>query len=226
MSNAILILGESGSGKSRSIKNLPPKKTFIINVIGKDLPFRGWKNNYSIIKEDKSGNYFSSDNPAAIIQVMDFIDKERPDIEYIIIDDYVYSMSHEFMRRINETGFQKYNDIGEKAWKVIEKSKTLRGNLNVAILSHSEEFIDSNGVRRQKAKTIGKLVDNIINLEGMFTVVLYTDVEKIEDKMRHGFLTKNNGSNTAKAPDEMFEADVIPNDLKFVFDKIDEYNLS
>jgi hypothetical protein len=226
MSNAILVIGESGTGKSTSIESLPPEKTFIINCIGKDLPFKGWKSKYNAVtKDNPKGNYFASDNPAQITRCLTEISNNRPDIEYIIIDDYIYTMSNEFMRRSSEKGFEKFSEIGFKAWSIVETAKNLRPNLNVAFLTHSEEFTDAAGIRKQKVRTIGKLIDEKVNLEGMFTIVLYTVVNRQQDITTYGFLTKNNGYNTGKTPRGMFEEDIIPNNLKFVFDKIDEYNL-
>lgn len=226
MSNAILVIGESGTGKSTSVETLPSEKTFIINCIGKDLPFKGWKSKYvPITKENPKGNYFASDNPAHIIKCLTDVSNNRPDIEYIIIDDYIYTMSNEFMRRSSEKGFDKFSDIGFKAWSIVETAKNLRAGLNVAFLTHSEEFTDAAGVRKQKVRTIGKLIDEKVNLEGMFTVVLYTTVVRTQDTTTYGFLTRNNGYNTGKTPKGMFNDEVIPNSLKLVFDKIDEYNL-
>lgn len=223
MSDAILIIGESGTGKSTAIKTLPPEKTVILNCLGKPLPFKGWKGMYKEMK-DGQGNYFASDNPAVIIQTLQFISENRKDIEYIVIDDYIYTMVNEYMRRAEEKSYEKFTEIGKKAWQLAEVAKSLRDDISVAILTHSEEVTDASGVRKTKVKTVGKLVDNVVNLEGMFTVVLYTDVKKTSEGMEYGFLTKNSGTNTGKSPDGMFEEDKIPNDLKFVFEQMDKYN--
>lgn len=223
MSNAILVIGESGSGKSTAIRALPPEKTFIVNCLGKPLPFQGWKGKYQPLGEDGKGNYLSTDKTVTIVKTLEFISEKRPDIEYVIIDDYIYTMVNEFMRRANEKTYDKFTDIGQKAWMLVEKAKSLRDNLNVAVLTHVEDNMDATGVKKQKAKTVGKLVDNIVNLEGMFTVVLYTDVEEKDGKNEYGFLTQTDGRNTCKSPDGMFKDKKIPNDLKVVFDQIEKY---
>ena len=88
MANGILVLGKSGSGKSTSIRNLDPTTTFIINVVNKPLPFKGWKNNYTkFSKENPKGNMISTDNVIQIQKGLNFIDKERPDVKVVIIDD-------------------------------------------------------------------------------------------------------------------------------------------
>jgi septin family protein len=223
MSNAVLVIGKSGTGKSASMRNLPKEKTFVINVAKKPLPFKGWKGDFTPFnKENPKGNYLATDNTAEIIKVLNYIGENRSDIEYVVIDDYQYTMAYEYMRRIDETGFKKFNDIGQKAWQLIEKANNLRENLNVAILTHEEETVDSNGVKSLKAKTIGKMVDNVITLEGMFTNVLYTSVSKKEDEVLYEFIT--NAYHTAKSPEGMFD-EREPNDLKVIFEKIDKYNL-
>lgn len=223
MSNAILIVGESGSGKSTSVRALPKDKTFIVNCLGKPLPFKGWIKDYKPLDENGKGNYLATDNTVTIVKTLDYIDKNRQDIEYIIIDDYIYTMSNEFMRRVNEKSYDKFSEIGQKAWMLVEKAKSLRQNLNVAVLTHVEDNTDASGVKKLKAKTVGRLVDNIVNLEGMFTVVLYTDVEEKDGVNNYGFMTQTDGRNTCKSPDGMFAEKKIPNDLQFVFDKMNEY---
>jgi hypothetical protein len=224
MSNAILVIGDSGTGKSTAIRTLPPEKTFVINCYGKELPFKGWKKGYKPIV-DGEGNYLDTDNTVVIVKTLQYISDNRPDIEYVIIDDYIYTMVNEFMRRAGEKTFDKFTDIGQKAWMLVDKAKSLRDNLNVAVLTHVDSVTDATGMKMRRAKTVGKLVDNIVNLEGMFTCVLFTDVQEKDGKMEYGFLTQNDGSNTGKTPMGMFEENKIPNDLKFVFEKIDKYNL-
>lgn len=225
MSNAIMVIGESGTGKTTSLETLDPTKTFIINVAKKPLPFKGWMKNYKELGKDGKGNYLATDNSAKIIEALKFIDDKRSDIEYVIIDDMQYTMANEYMRRINETGFKKFSEIGQKLFMLVDTAKNLRDNLNVAFLTHSESNTDASGTVKYKAKTIGKLVDNVVTLEGLFTVVLYTELENATDGVKYWFLTQNSGSNTGKSPRGMFKDKKINNDLKFVFDKIDEYNI-
>lgn len=223
MANTIFVIGESGTGKSTSIESLPSEQTFILNVINKELPFRGWKDKYKPLDKNKEGNYYSSDNSKNLEKTLEWISNNRPDIKYIIIDDYVYTMSNEFMKRADEAGFKKFTEIGVNAWKLVNTAKSLREDLNIAFLTHSEEYMDINGIRKQKIKTVGKLVDEKVNLEGMVTCVLYTDVESTTEGNKYFFLTENR-NNTGKTPKGMFEEAKIPNDLKLVFDKIEEYN--
>lgn len=223
MANVVLVIGESGTGKTTSLETLPPEKTFIILVEKEELPFRGWKKNYKPLDAEGKGNYFKSDKHDDIIKILKYVSDKRSDIEYLIVDDFIYTMVNEYMRRSNEKSFDKFTEIAVKAHKVVQTAKSLRENLNVAILTHSEEYMDSSGIRKQKIKTIGKLLDNQVNLEGMLTTVLYTDVENTPEGNKYSFLTQNK-NNSGKTPKGMFEDLKIPNDLKLVFDTITKYN--
>jgi hypothetical protein len=224
MATEVLIVGNSGTGKSSSVETLNPKETFIINIGRKPLPFSGWKSKYvPLSKENPQGNYHATDVSGEIINTLRYISEKRPDIKQVIIDDYQYSMANEYMRRASETGFKKFTDIGFNAWNLISEVKKMREDLIVFFLTHAETDYDAAGNKIVKAKTIGKLLDNTITLEGMFTVVLFTNVEKKESELIYSFTTQNDGTNTCKSPKGMFSSYKIPNDLKLVTDCIREY---
>lgn len=157
--SSIAIVGKSGTGKSSSINEIPqlgikgltPNETVIINVAGKDLPFRGWKNLY---KGDiqQGGNYIETSDSALITKVINFISSNRPDIKNIIIDDAQYIMAFEFMRRAKETGYNKFSDIGVGISNVISAARTCRKDLKVFFLWHPEQDKET-GFRM---KTVGK----------------------------------------------------------------------
>lgn len=222
MSNAVLIIGESGRGKSSSGEFLDSKETFWINTIGKDLPFKGWKSKYKSIGEDKEkGNYLSSYNASVIINTLIHISKNRPDIKNIIIDDFQYVLSYEFMSRTKEKGYDKFNDIGSNGFNILNTSKALRDDITTIVLAHSET--DNQGVTRMKL--IGKMLSEKITPEGLFTVVLEADMIKDDkEQIQHVFKTKSDGNSVVKSPRGMFETDNIPNDLKLVIDSIKKYN--
>lgn len=212
MANATLIMGESGTGKSTSIRNLDHKETYIINVLNKPLPFKGFSKKYTA---GKGGNYYASDNAERILKCIYHVSNERPEIKNLIIDDFQYIMGNEFMRKARERGYDKFTDIGQSAWKVINECTMSRPDLYCFILSHTET--DNQG--RSKCKTIGKMLDNVITIEGMFTVVLHSLVVDGEYK----FLTQNNGINIAKSPMGMFDRDLIDNDLLSIKQVMTEY---
>ena len=218
------IVGESGTGKSTACRGLDPKKTAIINCVGKPLPIKGWKNNYTEFK-GATGNYFSSDKTSDILKFMQTVSDTRPEITNLVIDDWQYTMSNEFMRRSNEKGFEKFTEIGKNAWSMLNMGKSLRDDLKVFILTHSDTVPGEFGSKPTiKIKTIGKLLDDKINPAGLFTVLLFTDIHtKDNGEVEYRFVTNNDGTYPAKSPMDMFSTKYIPNDLGLVVTKIEEY---
>lgn len=210
-----LIMGDSGTGKSTSIRTLDSKETVIINVLNKPLPFKGYKNNYKNGIKD-GGNYFSTDNADHIILSLKYISENRPEIKNIIIDDFQYIMANEYMRRAKERGYDKFTDIACNAWKVIKESSELRDDLFVFVLTHTET--DQFG--KVRSKTIGKMIDSTIVFEGMFVCVLHSTVTD----NNYEFLTQNNGNYIAKSPMGMFSMLSIPNDLQSIKEKMIKYS--
>lgn len=224
MSNTVLIIGETGTGKSSSIENLNPKETFIINVLNKSLPFRNWKANYV---QKQGGNYGVSDKPEVIVTLLENLSTHRKDIKNIIIDDFQYTMSNELMRRSRDKVkgnqvFEKFIDIGYGSYIISEQINKMREDINVFILSHSSK--DDDGFSR--LKTVGKMTDNQVSIEGRCRIVLHTYVDPLEDdpRKKYKFINKNNGTVLAKSPYGMFDEIMIPNDLNYVVKKIAEFD--
>lgn len=217
MSNTVLVIGQSGSGKSTSLRNLDPKSTFIINVLDKPLPFRGFKKAYQpITKENKMGNYYSTHDWAMVVRCIEMVNKERPDITSLIIDDWQYILSYEFIKRASEKGFDKFSDMANHGWSTMNSCTTgNRNSLTTFILAHSD--IDQNG--RAKLKTIGKMLDEKITLEGLFTTVLHSKIVDGEYK----FQTQDDGNYLAKSPMGMFDEFLIDNDLLLVKKAVESY---
>lgn len=222
--NAILIVGEAGSGKSSSIDALPPEQTFIINVSSKPLPFRGWRNNYSeLTKENPKGNLVYTDNADAIVKTMEYVSTERPEIKYLIVDDSQYVAANEYMRRVNDKGFDKFTQIALGIFKLPTAVKKLRSDLFVFFMNHSETIQDSEGIMKVKAKTLGKMIDNTITYEGLFSIVLFTYKKATKAGIEYGFTTNGDPGSTAKSPRGMFEENEIPNDLMVVANAVKRY---
>jgi hypothetical protein len=216
MSNTSIIMGESGTGKSTSIRNLDPKETFIINVLNKPLPFRGYKKTYVTVSADAmTGNYYASDNYDHIRLVIGKINLKRPEIKTLIIDDFQYLMAHEFMARAKERGYDKFSEIGQHAHDLLKFLPTLRDDLDIFILTHSEP----NESGKMKIKTIGKMLDEKITIEGMYAMVLQTELMN----GTYHFITQGDARHIAKSPMGMFEDRNIPNDLYFVKQKMNAY---
>jgi len=209
MSIVTMILGESGTGKSTSLRNLNPNETLLIQTIAKPLPFRdaGWQR---FNAQTRQGNIFHTDQSAEIINLM-----QRTRRPIIVIDDFQYIMANEFMRSIDKKGYEKFSEIGRHTWDILNAATALSEKKRVYILSHTE----TSETGRTKIKTIGKLLDDKITLEGMVTIVLRTVVRDGQ----YYFATRNNGSDTTKTPMGLFEADLIENDLAAVDAAITRY---
>lgn len=226
--SAIVIVGKSGTGKSTSysqipdigIKGLNPKETVVINVSGKDLPFKQWKKAYAgNIKE--GGNYFEDSDPVKITNVIKYVSSDRADIKNIIIDDAQYIMAFEFMRRAKESGYTKFADIGVNISKIIEAARLARKGLKVFFIWHPE----NDGEGGLKMKTVGNMVDAYLTLEGLFTTILYSKVSRgTDNKLVYQFVTNHDGQYPARSPVGMFKDLYIANDLGLVADLIDEFN--
>lgn len=198
MSIATLILGNSGSGKSTSLRNLDPEKTLLIQCLRKPLPFRaeGWK-----VRKDKTGgNIFQSDDPASIEKAM-----RLSEHEIVVIDDYQAVMVNQLLSRTGETGYKKFEDIGKAAWDIFNAAGQLADHRRVYILAHTQT--DEFGNVRMK--TVGKMVDSTLVPEGYFTIVLRTQVTNGV----YQFSTQTNGQDCCKSPIGMFPDTLIDNDL-------------
>lgn len=225
MANLIAIVGNSGSGKSTSFRTLDPKETFIINIASKPLPFKGWRTNYmSWDKEHPNGNFVNTSSVETIGKILQYINSKRTEIKNVIIDDSQYIMSFEAMDRAKEKGFEKFTDIAQKFYSILKTGVLMRDDLNVIVSCHSEN-VGTADEPQLKIKTIGKMIDNVITVEGLFTYVLFTEIAKDdENKVRYSFITHSDGTNTAKTPFGCFDEDRIPNDMQLVLDAINEFN--
>lgn len=221
MSKLVGVAGPSGHGKSTSIRNLNPEETLIINIAGKDLPFPGSKKKYN--KANK--NYLEATTSDGVVKILQKVSKGLPNIKYIIIDDYQYIVGMEFVDKALEKGYDKFSSMAQNIVKPIKPSlhQSLREDLYVVILTH-DEVVEKEYQMERKMKTAGKLVDQHITLEGFFAVVLFTEiVKKEEGEFEYCFRTRTDGVCNSKSPMGMFDEALIPNDLKYVFEKMKTY---
>lgn len=225
MANLIAIVGSSGSGKSTSIRTLNPEETFIINVASKPLPFKGWRSKYLLWNKDNpNGNYINTSDVTTINKILTYINTKRLEIKNVVIEDAQYIMAFEYMDRALEKGFSKFNEIAQKFYSVLKSGISMRDDLNIIVTCHSEN-IGTADDPQLKIKTLGKMLDSSITVEGLFTYVLFTHIQVGDDnKPQYCFQTHSDGSTTAKTPMDCFEEDYIPNDLQYVIDKIKEYD--
>lgn len=193
-----MLYGQSGTGKSTSLRNFKEDELAVINVSGKPLPFRTKLKTYN------------TDNYQKIMNAM-----KQTERKSIVIDDATYLMVNEFMRTAKQTGYQKYTDMACSFNNLIDFAATLPDDVIVYFMGHSDQADDG----REHFKTIGKMLDNYVTLEGKFTIVLKTVVQD----GKYMFSTQNNGQDTVKSPMGLFNENLIDNDLKFVDNAIREY---
>ena len=193
-----MVYGQSGTGKSTSLRNFKPEDVCIVNVSGKPLPFK------SKHKTFNTDDYMAID--AAI--------KKAP-AKSIVIDDATYLMTGEYMRTAKVTGYQKFTDMALNYYTLVKAAAALPSDKIVYFMGHSDT--DANG--NEKFKTIGKMLDEKVTLEGMFTIVLKTVVTD----GKYQFSTRNSGQDTVKTPLGMFNDVLIDNDLAMVDKTIREY---
>lgn len=210
MATNTLIIGTSGTGKSASLRNMDPATTLLIQNVRKPLPFRSKAWSYFDRDNNRTGNIFVTDQWNEILAIARKTSRKR-----IVVDDFQYMLANEFMRRSEEKGYDKFTEIGKHAWEVITELSKLPDDVRVYILAHSDEN-DSGSV---KMKTIGKLLDEKIVPEGMFTIVLRTHVSD----GKYQFSTQNSGSDTVKSPIGLFADARIDNDLNAVDAAIVDY---
>ena len=213
----ILILGFSGSGKSRAVKTLNPAETFLINCGKKPLPFKNSGSLYTIINSETnpSGNMITTKNYKKIHSALDKINDEKPEINNIVIDDSHELIIDEFMQKHSSIGkgtdvYQLYNSLADHFYQLVEHAKDLRDGLFIYFLHHAEQT--ENG--RIQTKTIGRLLNEKIEIPSKFTIVLYA----VREVDQNYFLTQNDGMNPAKSPEDMFPSFKIENDLQAVRD--------
>lgn len=223
MANVVLIVGDTGTGKSTSMKSLDPKETYMINCANKPLPFKGSGEMYKT-----NVNLSEIDSSVAIVGVLNDIITKAPHIKNIVIDDSGFIMTEIYFRKSTEKGYDKFTEIAKAYQSVLSKCKSMRADLNVAIMMHDEDQVSNGIIVGKKGKTVGKMVDDQYNPLSVVTVALFTDVSfDKEGKTQYRFITnrckKDGIVIPAKSPEGMFETLQIPNDLKLVFQKTREF---
>lgn len=225
MAETILVLGESGNGKSTSLRNLNPEETFIISTTSKPLPWKGWKKQYTKFdSKENTGNWCQNSKSSQISKIIKYVSAKRPNIKNIIIEDVQYTMAFEYMDRRTETGFQKFNDIGGDFTDLLRLADDLRDDVKIIFISHSENTGDALNPH-WSLKTVGKMVNEKVTPEGLFTYVFYAvSIPGADNKMEYKFITNTDGEHVAKTPLGMFTDILIDNDLADIIKVIDAYN--
>lgn len=213
MARIIGIMGESGSGKTTSMRNLDPKTTYYIDCDKKGLSWKGWKKQYNT----DTKNYKVTDDQAVVISLLAGINDKCPNIKTVIVDTLNGIMVADEMRRSREKGYDKWLDLACSVYNIIDYALTMREDITVIFVCHSQTVRDDSGYMFTSIKTNGQKLSKI-GLETKFPIVLYA---KVIDG-QHVFETVANFS-TAKTPMGMFESKVIPNDIAEVLKAVEEY---
>jgi hypothetical protein len=202
MGNLIMVLGKSGSGKSTSLRNFAPDEVGVFSVAGKRLPFRG---ELPVVQH------------ASYQRIAEIMAANRR--RCYVIDDATYLMQLDNFARAKETGYGKFTDMAVSFQQLLQRASWTNEDTNVYFLMHP----DTDDMGREKPKTIGKMLDEKLCVEGLFPIVIDARVVQGEDgRPRHVFVTENDGSNLAKAPMGMLPP-TMGNDLKAVDTAIRDY---
>lgn len=215
MAKVIGIMGESGAGKTTSIRNLDPGTNFYIDCDKKGLNWKGWKSQYST----ELGNYVRTDNPSVVLQCLQHLndDEKFKHIKTVVIDTINGVMVAEEMRNIKQTGFGKWTDLAAYIYNIVDYALVMRDDIAIILIAHSETISDDNGQVFTRIRTNGRKLDKIV-LESKLTTVLLADI--VEGN--HIFHTHADRS-TVKTPIGAFDSDIIENDIALVLKALEEY---
>ena len=205
-----MIIGTSGSGKTTSLEKLDPKQTFYIDADGKGLSWKGWRKQYN--KENK--NYFQCDVPEQIFSLMQTIDEKQKQIKFIVIDTLNGCMVADEMRRSKEKAYDKWVDLAQSVYNIVDYSNKMRDDLTVILIGHTQTSDDGFTCMLTNGRKLNKIC-----LESKMTTVL---LSRINDNGEYVFETRARNS-TAKAPRGAFDVDEIPNDITLVIDALKDF---
>ena len=218
MARVIGVMGESGSGKTTAMRNLPPAETFYIDCDKKGLNWKGWRKQFN----EDAKNYWSSDSFSIVDQLLRKIDTEEQfkQIKYVVIDTLNGMMVAEEMKILSMQSGDKrsaWSDLAQNGWSIINQCLEMRDDLTVIILCHSETISDDNGIIRTRIKTNGRKLEKLV-LESKMTTVIWA----VRQDGNYKFILSADGS-TCKVPMNSFDVDEIDNDIMIVIKALEEY---
>lgn len=214
MATVIGIMGDSGSGKTTSLRNLDPSSTFIIDSDGKGLSWRGWKAQYN----EGAKNYFRTDDQNRVMAYLASINSGAPHIKVVVIDTLNGIMVADESRRRNEKSYDKWSDLAWAVWDIVNYALTMRDDITVIFTAHAQTDRDDNGYVHSRIKTSGRKLDKL-QIETKLQALLFA---KRNGDGEYVFEVHSNNS-TAKTPPGLYDVETIPNDIAQVVDDLREY---
>lgn len=227
MSNIICLAGLSNSGKSTSLKYLEPESTFIVSCTNKQLQIPGFRKKYKKVTTNEGklvGNWYINNNYDNIKKMLNIVSKTRPEVKVIVLDDANYLLSNETFQNALTKGFEKFTILAKNYYDLIEYCMNLRDDLTVVFVTHIENFgtdIDP----EYRMWTTGKMLTNAINLDGLFSYIIYSEryVSDTDDEVKYRFKTRTDGNDTCRSVSGCFEDKYIEPDMKYVIDTINKF---
>lgn len=219
----IQVLGHPSMGKTTSLRFMPPEHTYVINVVGKEFPFpnaaKYKRDTFKGKAHENAGNLVMTTSYLDVITIMKNISKTRPEIDYLIIDDFTYLMTQEFADTVSQRNYDKFTDMAVHVWTIMRTCKDLRSTLKVILMGHVE--MADNVMLMQ---TVGKMTREKFRPEGLTTMCFVPGVERLSEEgdARYFFLTQSDGVTPARSPMGMFPYR-IPNDMFMAMQRMDEY---
>lgn len=227
MSNVISLAGLSNSGKSTSLKYLDPEETVIISCTNKQLQIPGFRKKYTKMTVDGGklyGNWLVSNNYAQIEKIMKAVSKQRPEVKVICLDDCNYLLSNETFQNAMVKGYEKFTVLAKNYYDLIQTCQDLREDLTVVFISHIEN-VGTEIDPEYRLWTTGKMLTNAINLDGLFSYIIYAEryIPDGSDEVSYRFKTRTDGNDTCRSVSGCFEDKYIEPNMKLVIDTINKF---
>lgn len=227
MSNLICLAGQSNTGKSTSLRTLDPKSTFIISCTNKQLQIPGFRKKYTKVEiKDKklAGNWYVSNNYAQIGKILSAVSNTRPEIKVVVLDDINYLLSNETFENALAKGYTKFSVMAKNYYDLLADCQLLRDDLTVVVITHTENY-GTDMDPQYRMWTTGKMLTQQINLDGMFSYIIYSDryIDDTDDEVHYRFKTRTDGNDTCRSVAGCFSEKYIEPDMKAVIDRINEF---